>query len=184
MIIDRFSIWCHKKMHVIWLCFFFVLLAIQLSGEGEKYCAGCGTLWRKKNLGRIIMWHMGEKRQGGRRGARASYCLTHTSMSLLSCMCSVKNTHPPPLAPFVGSFERDNKHQMGAKCTWWEYIKTWWPDSAGEGKAIVQDNKDNTNEISVLPSDDDLWVALYALTPVSTTNGPFLDRQQTTHALP
>lgn len=90
----------------------------------------------------------------------------------------------PPLAPFVDSFERDNKHQMGAKCTWWEYIKTWWPDSAGEGKAIVLDNKDNTNEISVLPSDDDLWVALYALTPVSTTNGPFLDRQQTTHALP
>lgn len=183
MIIDRFSIWCHKKMHVIWL---FLLCFVGNSAKWRGREILC-RLWhssKEKNLGRIIMWHMGEKRQGGRRGARASYCLTHTSMSLLSCMCSVKNTHPPPLAPFVDSFERDNKHQMGAKCTWWEYIKTWWPDSAGEGKAIVLDNKDNTNEISVLPSDDDLWVALYALTPVSATNGPFLDRQQTTHALP
>lgn len=43
-----------------------------------------------------------------------------------------------------------------------------------------RDNDDNVNEISiVLPSDDDLWVALCALTPVPTTNRPFLNRQQT-----
>lgn len=45
---------------------------------------------------------------------------------------------------------------------------------------LQRDDNDNANEISiVLPSDDDLWVALCALTPVSTTNRPFLDRQQT-----
>lgn len=39
---------------------------------------------------------------------------------------------------------------------------------------------DNENEIRyVLPSDDDLWVALCALTPISTTNRPLLDQQQT-----
>lgn len=50
---------------------------------------------------------------------------------------------------------------------------------------LWQDNNVNANEISiVLPSNDDLWVALCALTPVSTTNRPFLDGQQThTHTL-
>ena len=58
----------------------------------------------------------------------------------------------------------------------------WWPDSAAEVKVMElhQDDNANANEISiVLPSDDDLWVALCALTPVSTTNRPFLDKQQT-----
>ena len=58
----------------------------------------------------------------------------------------------------------------------------WWPGRAAEVKVIEsrRDNDDNVNEISiVLPSDDDLWVALCALTPVPTTNRPFLNRQQT-----
>ena len=70
--------------------------------------------------------------------------------------------------------------------TYSKYCKTnallWSPDSAGKVKVIElqQDHNDNANEIRiVLPSDDDLWVALCALTPVSTTNRPFLDRQQT-----
>ena len=61
----------------------------------------------------------------------------------------------------------------------------WRPDSAAKAKVIElqQGDKANVNEISiVLPSDDDLWVALRALTPVSTTNRPFLDKQQMTHS--
>lgn len=49
-----------------------------------------------------------------------------------------------------------------------------------EVKVIELQQDDNDNEVSyVLPSDDDLWVALCALTPVPTANRPFLDQQQT-----
>lgn len=57
----------------------------------------------------------------------------------------------------------------------------WCPDCAEEGRVIESQQDDNAdaNEIRiVLPSDDDLWVALCALTPVSTTNRPFLDQQK------
>lgn len=61
-------------------------------------------------------------------------------------------------------------------------VVTWQPGEV-EIIELQQDDNDNANEIStVLPSDDDLWVALCALTPVSTTNRPFLERQRT-HAV-
>lgn len=49
-----------------------------------------------------------------------------------------------------------------------------------EVRVIELRQDDNDNEIRyVLPSDDDLRVALCALTPISTANRPLLDQQQT-----
>ena len=87
-------------------CHFFaplliILLPIQLSGLGEEYFAGCGTLGEEsENLdGIVIRDRGGEEREGGGRKEEEReppHRQTHTSMSLLRRVCSVKNTPSPP----------------------------------------------------------------------------------------
>ncbi len=67
----------------------------------------------------------------------------------------------------------------------WDKLVRSVTHNAGEVNIneLQPDDNANANEMSIiLPSDDDLWVALCSLAPVSATNGPFLDRQRT-HAV-
>lgn len=131
---DSFSICCQKialteekkkKKTRVFLLSFPLIPHCFVANSAEWFGRGifCRLWQRERNLDRIVIWHVGVKkrRAGGGRGARAFYCQTHTSMSLLQCMCSVKNA-PSPL---VDSLVQDNKHQNRAKCTWLEYIKTY-----------------------------------------------------------
>lgn len=83
--------------HFVYFPFRVVLLPLGWGELGEKCFAGCGTeRERGRNLDGIVIRHVEVTREGGRRGAKASHCQSHTSMSLLQCICSVKNAPYSP----------------------------------------------------------------------------------------
>lgn len=93
---DSFPFECHRRERcqkitcILVVIFFFTphCFRCQFSWvywEGNIF-AGC---W-ERNLDRIVIPHVGGRREGGRRGTRASFCQTHTSMSFVHCVLCLK----------------------------------------------------------------------------------------------